>query len=82
MRLILLVNKPLSSFLKFTLTHLSLLRLGPFWPLLLPSQPLSPTLQQNPGMAMATEATATVAITGPTATATGAGREGLLNPML
>merc|ERR1712110_1327992 len=51
---------------------------GPCWPLLLPFQPLSPTPNQSPGMAMATEATVMVATTGPTATATGAGRKGLL----
>jgi len=50
--------------------------------LLLPSQNLSPTPKQSPGMAMATVATVMVATTGPTDTATGAGREGLLNPML
>ena len=73
---------PLSPCLKSILTRLFLLRSGPCWPLLLPSQPLSPTPNQSPGMAMATEATVMVATTGPTATATGAGRKGLLNPML
>merc|ERR1712055_153170 len=51
--------------------------LGPCWPLLLPSPPLSPTPNQSPGMAMATEATVMVATTGPTATATGERRKGL-----
>ena len=73
---------PLFPCLESILTRLFLIRLGPCWPLLLPSQPLSPTPKQGPGMAMATEAMVMVATTGPTATATGAGREGLLNPML
>merc|ERR1712203_906566 len=50
---------------------------GPCWPLLLPSPPLSPTPNQSPGMAMATEATVMVATTGPTTTATGERRKGL-----
>merc|ERR1712210_203743 len=54
-----------------------ILLVGPCWPLLLPSPPLSPTPNQSHGMAMATEATVMVATTGPTATATGERRKGL-----
>merc|ERR1712037_401834 len=70
-------ENPLSPCLKSILTCLFLLRLGPCWPLLLPSPPLSPTPNQSHGMAMATEATVMVATTGPTATATGERRKGL-----
>merc|ERR1712110_733298 len=55
---------------------------GPCWPLLLPFQPLSPTPNQSPGMAMATEATVMVATTGPMGTGAGEGRRDLLSPML
>ena len=72
----------LSSWLLTNLTCLFFLRLGPSWPSLLQFQPLNPTLRQSRGMAMATVATDMAATTDPTATATGAGRGGLLNQML
>merc|ERR1712210_77150 len=59
-----------------------ILLVGPCWPLLLPSPRLSPTPNQSPGMAMATEATVMVATTGPMGTGVGEGRRDLLSPML